>query len=287
MSETSYLTTREVAELLRLKERKVYDLAASASIPCTKATGKLLFPRTAVLEWLRQHSTGTQANDNIALFCGSHDPLLEWAIRESRCGIATLFDGSVDGCVRLAERQATVAAMHIFDSATSTWNIDYVQEHHSHNNCVLVRFIERSRGLVFSPELDIGTFADVKDHRIVIRQPGAGSQITFEAMLQQNNIDIATLNIALVARSESDAVLAIVEGNAECTMGLRAIAMQHNLGYLHLINEPLDLLVDRQFWFEPEMQTFLDFCRSSTFKNRVAALSGYQVCELFSVQLNP
>ncbi|NIP83903.1 MAG: helix-turn-helix domain-containing protein, partial [Gemmatimonadetes bacterium] len=36
-----YLTTREVAELLRVKERKVYDLAAAGEIPHRRITGKL------------------------------------------------------------------------------------------------------------------------------------------------------------------------------------------------------------------------------------------------------
>jgi excisionase family DNA binding protein len=31
---TEYLTTRELAELLRIKERKVYDLVASGAVPC-------------------------------------------------------------------------------------------------------------------------------------------------------------------------------------------------------------------------------------------------------------
>ena len=40
-----FLTTREVAALLRVKERKVYDLAAAGDIPCRRVTGKLLFPK--------------------------------------------------------------------------------------------------------------------------------------------------------------------------------------------------------------------------------------------------
>ena len=44
----SYLTTREVADLLRLKERKVYDLVAEGDIPCVRVTGKLLFPRDLI-----------------------------------------------------------------------------------------------------------------------------------------------------------------------------------------------------------------------------------------------
>src|SRR3546814_2951990 len=36
------MTTREVADYLRLKERKVYDLVAGGEIPVSRATGKLL-----------------------------------------------------------------------------------------------------------------------------------------------------------------------------------------------------------------------------------------------------
>jgi len=31
--------------LLRITERKVYDLAATGKVPCSRAMGKLLFPR--------------------------------------------------------------------------------------------------------------------------------------------------------------------------------------------------------------------------------------------------
>ena len=35
------------------------------------------------------------------LVAGSHDPLLEWAVRESRCGMAMLCHGSEDGLQRV------------------------------------------------------------------------------------------------------------------------------------------------------------------------------------------
>ena len=40
-----YLTVRELAELLRVKERKIYQLVADGEVPCRQVTGKLLFPR--------------------------------------------------------------------------------------------------------------------------------------------------------------------------------------------------------------------------------------------------
>jgi len=45
----AYLTTAEVADYLRLKERKVYDLVSQGVIPCVRVTGKLLFPVSALI----------------------------------------------------------------------------------------------------------------------------------------------------------------------------------------------------------------------------------------------
>ena len=47
-----YLTTQQLAELLHIKERKVYDLAAAGEVPCSRVTGKLLFPRRQIEEWM-------------------------------------------------------------------------------------------------------------------------------------------------------------------------------------------------------------------------------------------
>ena len=96
-----YLTTKELAELLRIKERKVYDLVSSGSVPCSRATGKLLFPREAIEKWIAENASSQPVSrPNVML--GSHDPLLEWAIRESRCGLASYFDSSLDGLARFA-----------------------------------------------------------------------------------------------------------------------------------------------------------------------------------------
>ena len=43
-----FLTTRQLAELLHIKERRVYDLAAAGEVPCSRVTGKLLFERRQI-----------------------------------------------------------------------------------------------------------------------------------------------------------------------------------------------------------------------------------------------
>ncbi|MBM3563923.1 MAG: helix-turn-helix domain-containing protein [Alphaproteobacteria bacterium] len=47
---TDYLTTRELAALLRVKQRKVYDLVSDEALPFRRVTGKLLFPKCGLNE---------------------------------------------------------------------------------------------------------------------------------------------------------------------------------------------------------------------------------------------
>lgn len=87
------LTTDEAATYLRLSERKLYELVAKGAVPCTKVTGRWLFPRAALDRWV---TAGLIASTALAhtpappILGGSYDPLLEWALRESGCGLASL-----------------------------------------------------------------------------------------------------------------------------------------------------------------------------------------------------
>ena len=79
------MDTREVALSLRLKERRIYDLARQDAIPHIRATGKLLFPRRQIDAWLAAKGGATASSKRPPIIAGTHDPLLEWAARESRC----------------------------------------------------------------------------------------------------------------------------------------------------------------------------------------------------------
>ncbi len=109
-----YLTVAEVAALLRLKQRRVYALARAGTLPSRRVTGRLLFARDEVAAWLEPAETATSRAAPPVLV-GSHDPLLDWALRESGCGIASFCDGSLDGLARLARGEAVVAGVHLFE----------------------------------------------------------------------------------------------------------------------------------------------------------------------------
>lgn len=286
-----YLTTKELADLLHIKERKIYALVASNSVPYSKATGKLLFPKDAITSWVNEGCIGsiTAAREKLAnVFFGSHDPLLDWALRESQCGIATYFDGSFDGLERFVKHEGIATGLHIYDPDTDTWNINSVAHHSKDMPVVLIHWAKRMRGLILSERLSrsVKSIHDVKGLRFVPRQKKAGAQVLFLHLMHQAKIDIEMIESIQAERTEVGAAACIREGKADFTFGLASVAAQYRLPFVALIEEQFDLLVDRHAWFEPGMQKFQNFCRSVAFQQRVNELKGYDVSEIGRVKFN-
>lgn len=293
----SYLTTREMADLLRVKERKVYDLVAAGTVPHSRATGKLLFPREAVLAWIEHAGSGdgiaTFAEERPNVVLGSHDPLLEWALRESGSGLASLFDGSFDGLERFAERGGVAAGIHIPERHTDTdelgWNSATVAEQFGYRPLVLIEWAWRQRGVIVAKDnpLALEGIADLTRCRVVQRQPKAGSQRLMEYLLAQAGLEVGMLaDGGPPARDEREAALAVLEGRADAAFGLSALARQLHLDFVPLCRERYDLLVWRRAWFEPPMQKLFEFCRSEAFATMARELGGYDVSGLGTVRFN-
>ena len=231
---SEYLPTKELAALLRLKERKIYELAASGEVPCTRATGKLLFPRRAVRIWMADHSSGPglePEDPRPNVFLGSHDPLLEWALRESGCGCATYFDGSLDGLERFAHAQGIAAGLHLHSASTNEWNIPQVAARFAHEAVVLIQLAWRERGLIVTPgnPLGIEDISSLRGKRVVNRQSSTGTHALFAHLLEESGLSPTDLAFPLTARTESDAALAILDAKADAAFGLLGMASQFRL----------------------------------------------------------
>jgi len=283
-----YLTVRELADLLRLKERKVYDLAASGALPCSRATGKLLFPATEIRDWIaRAQSGGLPAQpDRPRVFLGSHDPLLDWAIRQSRCGLATYFDGSEQGLRQFCAREGVATGLHLPDPSGG-WNRAAAQDICGGQDAVLLRFATRRRGLVLRPDGPAPQrLGDLAGLRIVARQEGSGSQRLLQQLIRQEGLDPATLSFTAPERTEDEAVQCVRRGEADAALGLDCAARAAGLPFVPLVEESFDLLCDRKAVFDPPLQSLLEFCRSPAFQDRATSLGGYDVTGLGRVVWN-
>ncbi len=286
-----YLTVRELAELLRIKERKVYDLAASGDVPVSRATGKLLFPRREIEAWIASASTGgtpAPAAPRPAICLGSHDPLLEWALRQSRCGLASFFDGSLDGLDRFCAGEGMAAGLHLHDAQSGDWNVAQVAARCADQNAVLVAWARRARGLVMRPDLadTVTGIADLAGRVIVPRPADTGTQALFAELAAKAGLKLSAERQTDTAPSETDAVLAVADGHGDVTFGLQSLAAQHGLAFVPVIEERFDLLVDRRAWFEPPMQRLMAFCQSDSFKTHAGQMAGYDIAECGGIRWN-
>lgn len=289
----SFLTTREVAELLRVRERKVYELVAEQAIPVSRVTGKMLFPRDLVEAWVRRRVEFAAGTADLApppvVFAGSHDPLLDWAIRESGSEIATFFGGSIDGLTRLTNRKALAAGLHVFDPETGEFNLSLVADELAGQPVVMTEWAWRTQGLVVASgnPRGLASAADLAGVRFIPRQPEAGSHLLLRHLLAESGVGPDT--VAMLdppARTEADVALHVLEGRADAGLAVETVARMHRLDFIPLFRERYDLLVWRREYFEPPMQRLLAFCATAAFRRRAAELGGYDLSGLGTVHYN-
>ncbi len=288
-----FLTTKEVAALLRIKERKVYELVAEHAIPVSRVTGKLLFPREMVEAWVwrrAEYAGGTEAlHGRPPVLAGSHDPLLEWALRESGSELAAFCDGSLDGLARLAAGKAIAAGLHVYEPDAEGWNRGHLERAMPGMPVVLVEWAWRIQGLVVPPgnPKGIARLGDLEGLTLMPRQERSGSHLLLDHLMRQAGLEAARVRfLAPPARSEADVALAIAEGKADAGFAIETVARQFRLDFVPLFRERYDLAVWRRDYFEPPLQKLLAFCRTFAFQKRAEELGGYDVSRLGQVHHN-
>ncbi|WP_020175289.1 helix-turn-helix transcriptional regulator [Methyloferula stellata] len=294
---TEYLTTRELAAMLRVKERKVYDLVATGTLPVHRVTGKLLFPKLEIEEWIvtngaaakpDQSQRSKQVSPEAAVIIGGHDPLLEWALRASHSGIASFMDGAVDGLQRWSDHHYLAVGLHIPEPGGG-WNVASVSGEYGDQPVVLIEWAKRKRGLIYRADLHraIDSFKAIGKLRFQSRQAESGSELVLARLLEREGLKRTALNcVDAVERSEMDLAMAIAAGKADVGLGIEASARQFQLEFKELIEERFDLLIWRKAYFDPAFQKLIRFCAGDAFKTRARELGGYDIAGLGTVHFN-
>jgi excisionase family DNA binding protein len=282
------LTTDEAASYLRLSERKLYELVANGAIPCSKVTGRWLFPKAALDRWVAAGLPAAlpRAKEAPPIVGGSHDPLLEWALRDSGSGLASLPEGSEAGLRRLARGEVMAAAIHLHRMAgdDETANADAVASAPGLHDAVVLAFARREQGLLVAPRnplklSDIASAATSRA-RIALRPSGAGAQLLLLALLGKAGIAFEALNaLKPPCPTGPDVAQAVRTGRADCGIATRAVALAAGLDFVPLVWERFDLVLRQRDYFLPGPQALFSFLRGAAFQERSAELKGYDVSQ--------
>lgn len=280
------LTTAEAADYLRLKERKLYELIADRQIPCTKVTGKWLFSRADLDRWLLAgmvRPPGMLPPEPPPIVGGSHDPLLQWALSESRAGLAILPEGSEAGYQRFLKGEVVATSIHFhdLDQPEADANPKRVAAEPAFNDAVLIGFAAREQGLIVAAgnPLELASLREAHARRLraVVRPPGAGAQQLLVGLLRQEGLAIDDLGSAQVAPTGPDIAQTIRAGHADFGVATRAVATAAGLDFVPLAVERFDLLMRQRDYFRPPMQALLALLRGPSFVARAQELGGLDV----------
>ena len=281
------MTTREVADYLRIKERKIYELVRQREIPCTRVSGKWLFPKRMIDVWLIEGAEGplpVVRTTPPPIMAGSQDPLLDWALQESGSDIAMLACGSAGGLERLADGRALAASLHLLDADSGEYNVPAIRRTLAQREVAVINWAWRDQGLIVAPgnPLGLGEIADLAGAgiRVVHRQDGSGSELLLRRLLAGvgKHMDDLTL-VDETAKSETELGLAVLDGRADAGLAVAAVATRLKLDFVTLARERFDIVIGQREYFEAPFQSLLGFAQSDRFRRHAEDLDGYDLGE--------
>ena len=289
----NFLSTKEVAELLKVNEKMVYTLVNEKGLPATKVTGKWLFPKRLVEEWLDAHilnykkdHAGFSSDEGLLLLAGSDDPLFQRTLslfHALRKGTLAFFSnqGSMGGLSSLRRGLCHIGVCHLLQDDQSEYNFEFAEQELDRSP-VFINFSQREQGILLAPgnPKGIKDITDLarEDVTIVNRGLGTGTRLLIDYEISRSDISAKDINgyHNEVAR-HLDAGMEVLSGKVDAAPAIRAVAGMLNLDFLPLRWERFDLLINRERFFEKGIQAFISLLHEKDFRRIAESMDGYDV----------
>jgi excisionase family DNA binding protein len=287
------LSTKEIAEFLGVNEKMIYTLINEKGLPATRITGKWLFPKNLVEQWVESRTINYPRQPesavhvpNLLLIAGSNDILLDRSLaifRRHNPDFAALFGnlGSLGGLKALRQGLCHIATSHLAQENDEEYNFSFAASELEELPAV-VNFCRREQGLLLpkgNPR-DIQEVGDIgaRDLRIANRPLEASTRLLLDRELQKAGLDCRNVKgYDREFQSHLEVGLEVLAGRADTGPGIRAVASLLDLDFLPLGWERFDLLIPKDGFFAKGVQLFLDMLRGSSFPPLAEGLAGYDL----------
>ncbi|SES34116.1 molybdopterin biosynthesis protein [Salipaludibacillus aurantiacus] len=266
--------------------------SASVTMSLVKADGIVTLPadQLGVEQGEKMTAVLTKPRTEIqssVLFSGSHDlsvDILSSHLKkeDGLTRIIASHTGSMAGLMAIKRGEAHLTGLHLFDPATGTYNLPYIEKFLRNMKLVLLPFLQRQQGLMvpkgnpYSIQ-NISHIAE-KEARYVNRQKGAGTRMLFDHLLKENGLKpenitgynremFTHLSVAAEVKMEARAV----------GMGIYSAAQAMDLDFIPVEEESYDLLMTQEFFESKQGRLLFHTLKSRQFKESVEQLGGYTV----------
>lgn len=264
--------------------------AAGSITTLTRAEGIIRIP--ALSEGVRQDEevdaellVSEREIMNTVVIIGSHDNTLDILADEVRrkgrnIRISSGNVGSLGGLTALKKGSCHAAGSHLLDTETGQYNISYIKRYLKGVKVSVFHLVLREQGLIVAkgnPKAVKG-LEDLtrKDITFVNRQAGSGTRVLVDYKLKQSGIQAEAIRGYDHEEFTHMAVAVdVLSGAADCGAGIYAAAKALNLDFVPMEQEQYDLIFPSFVLEQGAIQQVLETIRSQEFKDRVAALGGY------------
>ena len=295
MKETkSFLSTKLVAELLDVNEKMIYTLVAEKGLPATKVTGKWLFPRHLVEQWLENQTINYPEPSGplppyhgLLIIVGSNDILLDRIIslfnRLHKDHVAVFGNvGSMGGLKALGSDLCHVASSHLLQEDEQEYNFDFAREELKGKSPVLVNFCRREQGLLAAKgnPKKISRVSDLGQPGIKIanRPEGTGTRLLLDRELDKAGLKGSQIEgYQQEFRSHLDVAMEVFSGRVDAALAIKPVANLLGLDFIPLRWERYDLLISKEHFFEQGVQLFLGLLHEPQFREMAEKLDGYDL----------
>lgn len=283
-----YMSVREVAEYLHLNEKKIYLLASEGKIPGTKITGKWIFPRELVDQWVLTSSHGGLLNDKL-LIAGTQDCWLEklsgnLARTIGANGLVSYSSNSVDLGLQLLQRDRVDVSCIRWgpDSESNLRHPALLQRYDNHRDWIIVRALRRQQGLMLStPELNKISVAKIftMDLNWVNYPNNSAGRRIFDEQFKRGGQPVRSQKNRFTVHSEQEAASLLARNLADVSPGSRSTATEYGLSFQPLCWENIDFVMRRKTYFRTLCQKLIESLTNVSHSIEATTGKGYDVSE--------
>jgi excisionase family DNA binding protein len=293
MTMKTMMSTREVAKFLDVNEKMIYTLISEKGLPATKVTGKWLFPRQLVEQWIEAHTVNYPDNGiplppyhGLLIITGSNDPLLDRAISYFNTrypGNVAVFGnlGSMGGLQALRQNLCHIASSHLLQEDNDDYNFEFAARELDKAPAI-INFCRREQGLLIQKgnPRNIACVADLgKPEITVVNRPlSTGTRLLLDRELKKAQINGSKIKgYANEVSRHLDVGLEVLSGRADVGPAIRVVADLLGLDFIPLRWERYDLMINKNRFFEEGIQRFLGVLHEDEFRKIADSLNGYSL----------
>jgi len=286
------LSTKEVATYLGINEKQVYALIKAGRIPGTRVTGKWVFPKKLIDEWIEENARGglkqarekSRTVEGVLLASGSNDPILDFLLTGLRQSHPDFYffcanTGSTEGLKALGAGHTDIAWTHLLDAETGRYNAPFIPRYLPGAKTVLVHLFRREVGIITAPgnPKKINDFEDLTGGiHFVNRQAGSGTRLLLDSELGKRSIPPSCLaGYDREVFTHIEVGLSILSGEADAGLATVAVSRLMGLHFIPVTSEDFDMALGQSTYFHRGIQGLMDILRSPGLRERFEKLGGY------------